>query len=98
MMSAERIILGVDPGTNVMGYGVLRVQFHCGEMDGCWPGELTKWAELFTTVNFDFAHCRPMAEMAHVVATHTNVFTDCSYMESVLMSLKGLPVISSKEI
>ena len=62
------------------------VQFHCGEMDGCWPGELAKWTELFTTVNFDFAHCRPMAEMAHVVATHTNVFTDCSYVEPVLMS------------
>ena len=23
---AERIILGIDPGTNVMGYGVLRTQ------------------------------------------------------------------------
>ena len=24
-MKAEKIILGIDPGTNVMGYGVLRV-------------------------------------------------------------------------
>lgn len=62
------------------------VQFHCGEMDGCWPGELAKWAELFPTVNFDFAHCRPMPEMAQVIATHENVFTDCSYMEPTLMS------------
>lgn len=25
-MSGERVILGIDPGTNLMGYGVLRVQ------------------------------------------------------------------------
>ena len=24
-MHKERIILGIDPGTNVMGYGILRV-------------------------------------------------------------------------
>lgn len=62
------------------------VQFHCGETDGCWPGELAKWVELFPTVNFDFAHCRPMSEMAQVIATHENVFTDCSYMDPALMS------------
>ena len=35
---------------------------------------------------FDFAHCRPMAEMAEVIATHENVFTDCSYMPPEHMS------------
>lgn len=62
------------------------VQFHCSESDGMRPVELAKWAERFPTVNFDFAHCRPMAEMAHVVATHANVFTDCSYMPAELMA------------
>lgn len=31
-MKAERIILGVDPGTNVMGYGILRVLGNKAEM------------------------------------------------------------------
>ena len=29
---SERIILGIDPGTNVMGYGVLRVIGNHAEM------------------------------------------------------------------
>ena len=53
------------------------------------PTDLAKWAERFPTVNFDFAHCRPMAEMAQVVATHENVFTDCSYMPLEIMSRLG---------
>ena len=36
------------------------VQFHCGESEGMRPAELAKWAERFPTVNFDFAHCRPI--------------------------------------
>ena len=31
-MDAEKIILGIDPGTNVMGYGVLRVLGNKAEM------------------------------------------------------------------
>ncbi len=65
------------------------VQFHCGESEGMRPAELAKWAERFPTVNFDFAHCRPMAEMAEVIATHENVFTDCSYMPPEQMSRLG---------
>ena len=29
---AERIIMGVDPGTNVMGYGLLKVKGNKAEM------------------------------------------------------------------
>ena len=65
------------------------VQFHCGESDGMRPAELAKWAERFPTINIDFAHCRPMTEMAEVIATHENVFTDCSYMSPELMSRLG---------
>lgn len=32
MSKAEKIILGIDPGTNVMGYGVLRVVGNKAEM------------------------------------------------------------------
>ena len=31
-MKAEKIILGIDPGTNVMGYGVLRAVGNKAEM------------------------------------------------------------------
>ena len=62
------------------------VQFHTGEDEGMRPVDLAKWAERFPTVNFDFAHCRPMSEMAKVIATHENVFTDCSYMPTELMA------------
>ena len=65
------------------------VQLHCGESEGMRPAELAKWSERFPTVNFDFAHCRPMAEMAEVIATHENVFTDCSYMLPELMARLG---------
>ena len=68
------------------------VQFHCGESDGMRPAELAKWAERFPSVNFDFAHCRPMAETAQVVATHDNVFTDCSFMD-----LDAMPRLGSYE-
>lgn len=62
------------------------VQFHCGESEGMRPVELAKWAERFPMVNFDFAHCRPMDEMAEVIATHVNVFTDCSFMPADLVA------------
>ena len=32
MTKAEKIILGIDPGTNVMGYGVIRVEGNKAEM------------------------------------------------------------------
>ena len=31
-MDNERILLGIDPGTNVMGYGLLRIKAHKAEM------------------------------------------------------------------
>ena len=31
-MTAEKIILGIDPGTNVMGYGLLKVIGNKAEM------------------------------------------------------------------
>ena len=42
--STEKIILGVDPGTNVMGYGVLRVMGNKAELLAMGVIELKKYA------------------------------------------------------
>ena len=56
------------------------VQFHAGPMNGCRPTELSKFAEEYPNINFDFSHARPMKEMSRVVSSHENVFTDMAYM------------------
>ena len=45
---AEKIILGIDPGTNVMGYGVIKVQdkkasiITMGVIDICLPSSVSQ--------------------------------------------------------
>ena len=58
----------------------LPVMFHSGENGGCQPLELAKIAREYPTVHFDLAHCRPMDEMAKVIADCPNVWTDTAYM------------------
>ena len=58
----------------------LPVMFHAGEDVGCRPCKLAKVAREFPNVRFNFAHCRPMDEMAKVVADYPNVWTDTGYM------------------
>ena len=58
----------------------LPVMFHSGEDGGCRPSELAKIASEYPTVRFSFAHCRPMDEMAKVIADCPNVWTDTAYM------------------
>ena len=58
----------------------LPVQFHCGLDAYCSPGRLMGIAQLYPDVRFDFAHCRPMSEMASVIAQCDNVWTDTAYM------------------
>ena len=58
----------------------LPVMFHSGENGGCRPSELAKIVHEYPTVRFNFAHCRPMDEMAKVVADCPNVWTDTAYM------------------
>jgi len=58
----------------------LPVMFHSGENGGCRPSELAKIAGEYPTVHFNFAHCRPMDEMAKVIADCPNVWTDTAYM------------------
>ena len=58
----------------------LPVMFHGGLSDGCRPLEMAKIAQLHPTIRFNFAHCRPMGEMAKVIADCSNVWTDTAYM------------------
>ena len=58
----------------------LPVMFHAGENIGCRPLELAEIAHEFPSVRFNFAHCRPMDEMAKVIADCPNVWTDTAYM------------------
>ena len=58
----------------------LPVMFHAGPGVGCRPSELAKLACEFPSIRFNFAHCRPMDEMAKVIADYPNVWTDTAYM------------------
>ena len=58
----------------------LPVMFHAGEDACCRPSKLAKVAREFPNVRFNFAHCRPMEEMAKVIAGCLNVWTDTAYM------------------
>lgn len=58
----------------------LPVMFHAGPGVGCRPSELAKLACEFPSIRFNFAHCRPMGEMAKVIADCPNVWTDTAYM------------------
>lgn len=58
----------------------LPVMLHAGEDAGCRPSKLAKFAREFPNVRFNFAHCRPMEEMAKVVTDCPNVWTDTAYM------------------
>ena len=64
----------------------LPVMFHAGEDAGCRPSELAEIAHKFPSVRFNFAHCRPIDEMAQVIAKYPNVWTDTAYM-----SIEGFP-------
>ena len=64
----------------------LPVMLHAGLNEGCSPMELAEVAKEFSTIRFNFAHCRPMEEMARVVAECPNVWTDTAYM-----SLENIP-------
>jgi len=58
----------------------LPVQMHAGPCSAATPKRLSAIAKMFPRVRFDFAHCRPMAEMACVMAECENVWTDTAYM------------------
>ena len=46
-MTAEKIILGIDPGTNVMGYGVIKVHSNKAEMVAMGVIDLRKTGDMY---------------------------------------------------
>lgn len=47
MVSAEKIILGIDPGTNVLGYGILRVNGKKPQMEAMGVIDLRKCKDVY---------------------------------------------------
>ena len=72
--NALRKIMLIAAGRN------LPAMFHAGKDAGCRPYKLAKVAREFPNVRFNFAHCRPMEEMAKVIVDHPNIWTDTAYM------------------
>lgn len=58
----------------------LPIMFHAGTIGWCRPGKLATIAKKHPAIRFNFAHCRPMEEMAKVIAECHNVWTDTAYM------------------
>ena len=53
-MKTERIILGIDPGTNVMGYGVLRAVGNKAEMIAMGVIDLRKMGDPYLRLGHIF--------------------------------------------
>lgn len=51
---AEKIILGIDPGTNVMGYGIIRVQGKMAEMLALGVIDLRKYGDHYLKLGHIF--------------------------------------------
>lgn len=64
----------------IAGTHDLPVMVHAGLNDWCRPLEIAKIVRRYPTVRFCLAHCRPMGEMANVIADFPNVWTDTAYM------------------
>ena len=55
------------------------VQFHSGEVPGCYPHELLPFAKRHPKLCIDFAHCCPYKEMIECLKECPNLFTDTSF-------------------
>ena len=54
----EKIILGIDPGTNIMGYGVLKVVDHHAEMVTMGVIDMRKFPDGYLKLEIGRASCR----------------------------------------
>ncbi len=60
--NAERIILGVDPGTSVMGYGLIRIKKTSPEMLAMGIIDLRKYSDYYQKMNHIFHRCCSLME------------------------------------
>lgn len=58
----------------------LPVQFHTGEVQGCYPHELLPFVKRHPRLKVDFAHCRPCQETIDCMKECPNLFTDTAFM------------------
>ena len=54
IQKTEKIILGIDPGTNLMGYGVLRVQGNRAKMEAMGVIDLRKMPDPYLRLGHIF--------------------------------------------
>ena len=62
---AEKIILGIDPGTNVMGYGVLRIVGNKAELMAMGVIELKKFASHYLRLGKIFERITSIIDSYH---------------------------------
>ncbi len=64
-MEKDQIILGIDPGTTVMGYGIIRVKDNKAEMLALGVLELKKYADHYQKLQRIFARTLSLVDEFH---------------------------------
>ena len=64
-MAKDQIILGIDPGTTVMGYGIIRVKDNKAEMLALGVLELKKYADHYQKLQRIFARTLSLVDEFH---------------------------------
>lgn len=64
-MAKDQIILGIDPGTTVMGYGIIRVKDNKAEMLALGVLELKKYADHYQKLQRIFARTLSLLDEFH---------------------------------
>lgn len=64
-MAKDQIILGIDPGTTVMGYGIIRVKDNKAEMLAMGVLELKKYADHYQKLQRIFARTLSLVDEFH---------------------------------
>ncbi len=64
-MNKERIILGIDPGTTVMGYGILRVENNKPSLEAMGVLELSKYEDHYLKLRRIFERVTGLIDQYH---------------------------------
>ena len=68
---------------------VLPIIIHTGESPEDNPNKFIKWFEMFPTVQFVLAHCRPIDTVIHILHRYNNIYGDSSFVpEEYLIKLQ----------
>lgn len=64
-MKKERIILGIDPGTNIMGYGILKVEGNKPALEAMGVLELGKYGDKYLKLRKIFERVTSLIDQYH---------------------------------